>query len=53
MELTINQLIKIIKGILVIVIVVGGLYVFFKNYVFDFFKSTFSEEVPKLILGLL
>jgi uncharacterized membrane protein (DUF485 family) len=53
MELTINQLIKIIIGILVIVIVVGGLYVFFKNYVFDFFKNTFSEEVPTLVLGLL
>ena len=38
-ELTIGQLIKIILGILVFVVVVLGLYLFFKNYVFDFFKN--------------
>jgi len=35
-EITINQLIKIIIGLVVIVIVISGIYLFFKNYVFDF-----------------
>jgi hypothetical protein len=39
MELTINNLIKIIIGILVFVAVVVGLYIFFKDYVIDFFKN--------------
>tara|TARA_Y100000296_G_C5084536_1_gene211714 strand:- start:23 stop:355 length:333 start_codon:yes stop_codon:yes gene_type:complete len=43
-ELTINQLIKIIIGIFVVVVVVGGLYLFFSNYVVDFFKNLPGEE---------
>ena len=39
MELTINEVIKITIGIFVVVIIVGGLYLFFKNYVIDFFKN--------------
>ena len=39
MELTIGQLIKIIIGVLVFVVVVGGVYLFFKNYVIDFIKN--------------
>lgn len=35
-ELTISQLIKIIIGIVVVVVVVGGLYLVFKNSVIDF-----------------
>ena len=42
-ELTINQLIKIIIGIFVVVVVVGGLYLFFSNYVVDFFKNLPGE----------
>ncbi len=38
-ELTIEQLIKIIIGVLVFVAVVIGLYFFFKNQVIDFFKG--------------
>jgi len=38
-ELTINQLIKIIIGIVVVVIVVSGIYLFFENYVNDFFEN--------------
>ena len=49
-ELTITQLIKIIIGILVVVAVVGGLYLFFKDYVIDFFKNLPSG---KLILDLI
>lgn len=38
-ELTIGQLIKIIIGAIVFVVVVVGIYFFFKNYVIDFFKN--------------
>lgn len=53
MDLTIGQLIKIIIGVFVFVVVVGGLYFFFKNHVFSFFENTFGEEAPKFILSLL
>ena len=38
-ELTINQLIKLIVGILVIVAVVWGVYYVFKNNILDFIKN--------------
>jgi len=38
-ELTINQLIKLIMGILVIVAVVWGVYYVFQNHVADFIKN--------------
>lgn len=41
-ELEIGTLIKIILGIIVVVAVVGGLYLVFKNQVIDFFKNIFS-----------
>jgi hypothetical protein len=53
-ELTIDQLIKILIGVFVIVVVAVGLYFFFKNYVMGFFKNlpeTGTEA--KLILSLL
>jgi hypothetical protein len=40
MELTIENLIKIIIGVLVVVAVAYGLYIFFTNNVIDFFKNT-------------
>jgi len=43
-ELTVSQLIKIIIGIFVIVVVVMGLYIFFKDYIIDFFKNLSGEE---------
>ena len=52
-QLTTGQLIKIILGIVVVVVVVGGLYLFFKNYVIDFFKNMLGGNDTKLILGLL
>ena len=52
-ELTINQLIKIILGVFVVVAVVGGLYLFFKNSVIDFFKNIFGNNTAKLIFSLL
>lgn len=53
MELTIGQLIKIIVGVLVVVVVIGGVYLFFKGYVFDFFENIIPENVTKLVLCLL
>jgi len=53
-ELTIGQLIKIIIGVLVFVVVVIGLYFFFKNYVFDFFRNVGGgNETNGLVLSLL
>lgn len=43
-ELTISQLIKIIIGALVVVVVVVGLSIFFKDYIIDFFKNILGEE---------
>lgn len=42
-ELETGTLIKIIIGILVVVAVVGGLYLIFRNQVIDFFKNIFSS----------
>ena len=52
-ELTIGQVIKIIIGVFVVVVVVVGLYLFFKNYIFDFFKNIFGGNSTKLVLFLL
>ena len=53
MELTIGQLIKITLGVLVFVVVVGGVYLFFKNYVIDFIKNLSGGVPTEFILGLL
>ena len=41
-QLTTEKLVKIIIGIFVFVVVVGGIYFFFKNYVNEFFKNMFG-----------
>ena len=51
-ELTVEQLIKIIIGILVVVAVVFGIYIFFKDNILSFFKNIFGGEETKLILTL-
>jgi len=51
--LTIEQLIKIILGILVFVAVVLGIYFFFRDYVIDFFKNLGGNETSKVIFGLI
>lgn len=53
MELTITQLIKIIIGVLVFVVVIVGVYYFFRNYVLDFFENVIPSNATNLILGLL
>ena len=51
-ELTTEQLIKIILGILVVIAVVLGLYFFFKDKIIDFFKGLSVGNVTKLFLAL-
>ena len=53
MELTIENLVKIIIGVLVFVVVVFGIYLFFKNYVIDFFKNQVPSDIAGLFLGLV
>lgn len=43
-ELTTSQLIKIIIGIFVVVVVVLGIFLFFKNTVIDFFKNLPGDD---------
>ena len=52
-ELTVNQIIKIILGLFVVVLVVLGIYVFLKEYVIDFFKNMAGGEPVVIIFGLL
>ena len=52
-QLAIGQLIKIILGVLVVIAVVAGLYMFFKNNVLGFFKNPPGANVSKAILGLV
>jgi uncharacterized protein YxeA len=51
-DLAIGQLIKIILGVTVVVIVVIGVGLFFKNNLMDFFRN-FTGGSTDLILGLL
>lgn len=51
-ELTVEQLIKIIIGLAVVVAVIIGVYMVFKNNIIDFFKNV-PNETSKIILNLL
>ena len=51
-ELAINQLIKIILGVIVFVVVVSGIYLLFKNYFIDFFKNIPSVGNNTLLILL-
>lgn len=53
MELTIENLIKIIIGVLVFVVVVLGIYFFFRDYVIDFFKNIGENKPAEAILTFL
>ena len=52
MELTTGQLIKIIIGVLVVVVVIGGLF-FVANYAYDFFKNIPTGNETKIFMALL
>ena len=54
--LTIEQLIKIILGVLVFVAVVLGIYIFFRDNIIDFFKNLGGSEASGtggIILSLI
>jgi len=53
MELAIGQLIKIILGVLVFVAVVAGFYLFFKNNIFEFFRTEDATNNIGIVLGLI
>lgn len=50
--LSIEQLIKIILGVLVFVAVVGGIYLIFKNNILDLFKNL-GNETARGFLSLI
>ncbi len=54
-ELTINQLIKLIVGIIVIAAVVWGVYYVFKDHLAEFIKNVgpSGNDTLKLILALI
>jgi len=55
-ELTIGYTIKVILGLLVIVAVVWGIYMIFKNNILDFFKGLSGgnlTDTTKIILAIL
>lgn len=52
-ELTVSQIVKTILAILVVVLVVIGISVIFKNYYIDFIKGLPSGNISKFFLSLL
>ena len=53
MELTIENLIKIIIGVLVVVAVSYGIYYLFSNHVIDFFRNMGGESSAKILMSLI
>jgi hypothetical protein len=53
MALEVEQLIKVILGIVVVAAVVIGVYLLFKNNIFDFFKGLSPGKQPTLFIALL
>jgi hypothetical protein len=54
-EITVDQLIKFFIGAFVVVIVVAGIYFFFKNYAIDFFNNISGGNSSKInfVLSIL
>jgi hypothetical protein len=52
MELTINNLIKILIAVFVIVIVIFGIYTAFSSYIVPYFNGITFNKTSKLILVL-
>lgn len=53
MELTIENIIKIIVGLFVVAVVAYGIYYFFTNYVIDFFKNMGGGSTTNLLMSLI
>jgi hypothetical protein len=52
MELTVENIIKIILGLVVVVIVAYALYSFFSDRVIDFFKNMGGDNTAKFLMAL-
>jgi hypothetical protein len=52
-ELAIGQLIKIILGVFVVIAVIIGLYMFFKNSVLGFFQNLPGGNSTKIFLSMI
>jgi hypothetical protein len=52
MELTIENIIKIIIGLVVVAVVAYGIYYFFTNNIIDFFKNMAGDDTGKLFMAL-
>lgn len=52
MELTIENIIKIIIGLVVVAVVAFGIYYFFKNNVIDLFRNFSSNNTAKFLVIL-
>jgi hypothetical protein len=52
MELTVENIIKIIIGVVVVAVVAYGLYYFFTNKVIDFFKNFGTNTTAKFFMAL-
>ena len=53
-EMSINQLIKLIIGAVVIIAVLVGAYFVFKDKIFGFFDTiSVNDSLPKLFMGVL
>lgn len=51
-QLTTSQLIKIILGVFVVVVVIGGVFLFFKDSIIDFINNLMGEPV-ELFLAII
>lgn len=52
-ELTVEQVIKLIIGIIVVVVVVAGIYLLFKNNILEFINGISSGKPEEIILPLI
>jgi len=52
-ELTISQLIKIIIGVFVVIAVIIGVVIFFKDKIIDFFRNLPGGEPAEFFMSLI
>ena len=52
-ELTIEQIIKLILGMVVVVVIIVALYFVFKNQIMEFFNTLSPGNVDKVFLSLI
>ena len=52
-DIAVENIIKIILGLLVVVAVVAGVYLFFKYHVIDFFKGLGGDKPAQIFLAII